>query len=82
MVYHGLFGMAFEADGVRFAPVVPERFQELTLSNVKYRDAQLHIAVKGAGTRVHQFKFDGKTQRKPFFPASNKGPHEIEILLR
>jgi hypothetical protein len=82
MVYHGLFGMAFEADGVRFAPVVPERFQELTLSNVKYRDAQLHIAVKGAGTRVRQFKLDGKTQRKPFFPASNKGPHEIEILMR
>jgi glycogen debranching enzyme len=82
MVYHGLFGMAFEEDGVRFAPVVPERFQELTLSNVKYRDTQLHIAVKGAGTRVRQFKLDGKAQRKPFFPASNKGPHEIEILMR
>ena len=82
MVYHGLFGMAFEADGVRFAPVMPERFQELTLSNVKYRDAQLHIVVKGAGTRVRQFKLDGKTQRKPFFPAASKGPHEIEILMR
>ena len=82
MVYHGLFGMAFEEDGVRFAPVVPARFQELTLSNVKYRDAQLRIVVKGAGTRVRQFKLDGKTQRKPFFPASSKGPHEIEILMR
>ena len=29
-----------------------------------------------------QFKLDGKTQRKPFFPASSKGPHELEILTR
>jgi len=82
MVYHGLFGMAFEENGVRFAPVVPERFQELTLSNTKYRDAQLNIVIKGAGTRVRQFKLDGRTQRKPFFPASIKGQHEIEILMR
>ena len=82
MVYHGLFGMGFEENGVRFAPVVPERFKELTLSNVKYRDAQLHIVIEGAGTRVRQFKLDGKTQRKPFFPASSKGPHELEILMR
>jgi cellobiose phosphorylase len=74
--------MDFEADGVRFAPVVPKGFQELTLSNVKYRDTQLHIVVKGAGPRVRQFKLDGKTQRKPFFPATSKGPHEIEILMR
>jgi hypothetical protein len=62
--------------------VVPARFQELTLSNVQYRDAQLHIVIKGAGTRVRQFKLDGKAQRKPFFQASNKGSHEIEILMR
>ena len=82
MVYHGLFGMAFEENGVRFAPVVPERFQELTLSDAKYRDAQLHLVIKGAGTRVRQFKLDGKRQRKPFFPASSTGQHEIEILMR
>ena len=82
MIYHGLFGMAFEPDGVRFAPVVPAHFQELTLANVKYRDAQLRLVVKGAGTRVRQFKLDGKTQRKPFVAASNRGPHEIELLLR
>jgi hypothetical protein len=82
MVYHGLFGMAFEENGVRFAPVVPERFQELTLSDAKYRDAQLHLVIKGAGTPVRQYKLDGKRQRKPFFPASSTGQHEIEILMR
>jgi hypothetical protein len=40
------------------------------------------ILIKGTGTRVHQFKLDGKTQRKPFFPASSKGPHELEVLMR
>lgn len=82
MVYHGLFGMDFQAAGVRFAPVVPAGFQELTLRNVKYRDAQLSIVVKGNGTRVREFKLDAKTQRKPFFDAAAKGPHEIEIVLR
>ena len=82
MIYHGLFGMAFEQDGIRFAPVVPERFQTLTLSNVKYRDAVLQITVKGSGTKIHEFKLDGKKQRQPVFPAASKGRHEIEISLR
>jgi glycogen debranching enzyme len=82
MVYHGLFGMDFEQNGLRFAPVVPEQFAQLTLSNLKYRHAQLHLVVKGNGTRVHLFKLDGKSQRRPFFDAGSKGPHEIEIQMR
>jgi glycogen debranching enzyme len=82
MVYHGLFGMEFKANGVQFAPVVPADFQELTLSHVKYRDAQLRIAVKGHGTKVREFRLDGKTQRQPFFDAALTGGHEIDIVVR
>ncbi len=81
MVYHGLFGMDFTQSGVRFGPVVPERFQELTLNNVKYRDAQLRIVVRGRGTTIRRFQIDGKTA-KAYFPASLTGAHEIEILMR
>ncbi|HYG34875.1 MAG TPA: amylo-alpha-1,6-glucosidase [Clostridia bacterium] len=81
MIYHGLFGMDFVEQGVRFAPVVPEQFEQIVLDNVKYRDSQLRIVVKGHGTRIRQFKLDGKST-KPFFAASQKGPHEIEILMR
>jgi glycogen debranching enzyme len=81
MIYHGLFGMDFTEEGVRFAPVVPERFEQLVLEQVKYRDSQLRIVVKGHGTRIRQFTLDGKST-KPFFAASGTGPHEIEIHLR
>ncbi len=81
MAYHGLLGMDFTQTGIRFAPVVPERFEQLVLDHVQYRDAQLRIVVKGHGTRIRQFKLDGKSA-KSFFPASQKGPHEIEIVMR
>jgi hypothetical protein len=81
MIYHGLLGMDFTKTGVRFAPVVPPQFKELVLENVKYRDSQLRIVVKGNGARVRQCKLDGKSA-KPFFAASQKGAHELEILMR
>ncbi len=82
MIYHGLFGMNFEQNGITFAPVVPAQFQELTLSNVNYRNSQLAIVVKGNGTKVRQFKLDGKTQKNPFLDASATGPHQIEIIVK
>ena len=82
MIYHGLFGMAFEEKGVRFAPVVPEQFKELTLANVKYRDADLTIIVKGHGTKIGQFNLDGKAQKNPFIDAAVKGQHEIQIQVK
>ena len=81
MVYHGLFGMDFRQGGIRFAPVVPERFEQLTLDRVKYRAAELRIVVKGHGTQVRSFKLDGKPQR-PLFQAAKTGRQEIEILMR
>jgi len=81
MIYHGLFGMDFTERGMEFAPVVPERFEELTLNDVKYREAQLRILIKGHGTAIREFKLDGKVT-KPEFPASQTGPHQIEIVLR
>ena len=81
MIYHGLFGMDFQENGVRFSPVVPERFEQLTLRNLKYRHSQLRLLVKGHGTGVRSFKVDGKPQG-PFFDAAKAGPHEIEILMR
>lgn len=81
MIYHGLFGMDFQKNGIRFAPVVPERFEQLTLDNVKYRNSQLRIVVMGHGI-AGGLKVDGRPQNQPFFDAALTGPHEIEILMR
>jgi hypothetical protein len=81
MIYHGLCGMEFEENGIRFSPVVPKSFQGLTLSGVKYRNATLKIVVQGHGTQVSLFKLDGKEQKDHFFDASLKGDHEIDIRM-
>jgi glycogen debranching enzyme len=82
MVYHGLFGMNFEANGIRFAPVVPERFKEMTLDGVKYRGALLRVVVKGSGTTITEFKLDGRVRPSPFFDALATGAHQVEIKLK
>jgi len=81
MIYHGLFGMNFTEDGVQFAPVVPDRFEQLSLQGVKYRSAEMNILVKGHGITVRQFKLDGKKQ-SPLVPAASTGRHQIEILMK
>ena len=82
MIYHGLFGMNFESDGIRFAPVVPAPFTQLSLADVRYRDARLRITVRGSGTGIREFKLDGQKQRQPFFAAANRGEHLIEIEMK
>jgi hypothetical protein len=82
MIYHGLFGMNFQPDGIQFAPVVPEQFSQLSLTDVQYRNCHLKISVKGHGTEISEFKLDGQTQPKPFFAGSGSGDHQIEITLK
>jgi glycogen debranching enzyme len=81
MVYHGLCGMQFEAGGIRFAPVVPQTFQGLSLSGVKYRDCTLKIVIQGNGAEVKAFKLDGQPQAAPFMDAALRGEHQLEIDL-
>ncbi|MGA2033289.1 MAG: amylo-alpha-1,6-glucosidase [Thermoguttaceae bacterium] len=82
MVYHGLFGMDFRQGGIRFAPVVPKQFRQLTLSDFQYRNACLQIIVKGHGTMIDKFQLDGEKQKWPLLDAAAAGRHEIEILLK
>jgi hypothetical protein len=82
MIYHGLFGIHFAQGGLRFAPVVPERFQQISLSNFRYRDATLRIIVKGHGTAIDKFALDGQVKLRPLFPASGKGQHAVEITMK
>ncbi len=82
MIYHGLFGMHFEQAGLRFAPVVPEQFQRLSLANFKYREATLEIVIKGHGTAIDKFLLDGQPQESPLLAASSTGEHRIEIVMK
>lgn len=82
MIYHGLFGMDFEEKGIRFSPVVPEQFQDLSLTSVKYRNCTFSVSLKGHGTAIASFELDGKPQQDPFLDATTTGDHRINILLK
>jgi glycogen debranching enzyme len=81
MVLHGLLGMHFEEGGIRFAPLVADRFSTISMHGINYRRSVLSINILGHGTRIASFKLDGKTLEKPFYEATLSGKHEIEILL-
>jgi hypothetical protein len=81
MIYYGLFGMAFQEEGITFAPVVPRTFENMRLTGVAYRQSILSIAVRGSGTRIVRFALDGRPQARPHISAALAGSHMIEIEL-
>jgi hypothetical protein len=82
MVHRVFMGMQFEADGLRFAPVIPKVYSgKKNLSNFKYRDAVLNISVNGTGNKIVSIKMDGKPLKDAFLPANVTGAHTIEIEM-
>ncbi|MFL6120774.1 MGH1-like glycoside hydrolase domain-containing protein [Actinophytocola sp.] len=81
MVHHGLLGLEFGVDAIRFRPVVPATFSRLRLSGLVHRDLTLDLTVTGSGA-VSSFTVDGVAQRDHAIPATLSGPHRVAITLR
>lgn len=76
-----LFGMHYEADGIRFAPFVPEPLAaDRSLDGVRYRDAVLNVSVSGYGSEIKEFYLNGKKQ-DPFISGNIKGENNIRIVM-
>jgi len=81
MIYHGLFGMYFKDDGIKFSPVVPDTFNLLKLQDIDFRNMTLDIIIQGSGTNIESFKLDGEEKDKPFISNTLKGEHVINIKM-
>lgn len=83
ITYRILFGIQFEPDGIRFAPFVPkEMAAERSLTNFKYRGADLSITVQGYGNKIASMTINGKTAKENFLPAKKlKGHQDIIITM-
>ena len=82
MTYRILFGMSFETDGLRIAPVIPKEFAgAASLDNFKYRDATLSFQIEGYGTSIKTITFDGEPLTPALIPPSTKGKHAIQIVM-
>ena len=83
MVHRVFMGMSFEADGIRFQPVVPKTYPgKKTLSHFRYRNADLNISVNGFGNQIKVILLDGRPLKNAFLPASTAGSHVIEIEMQ
>lgn len=83
MVHRVFMGMTFEPDQIRFAPVIPSAYTgKKSLKNFKYRDAVLDIDVIGTGNQIETFRVDGVKQNAFIIPASAKGNHYIQIIMK
>lgn len=81
LVYKGLFGIQYDSDQLRFAPLVPKALKGVrNLKNFNYRNAQLDIEVEGFG-QIHEFYVDGEKKKDAIVPANLEGKHRIKIVL-
>ena len=81
MIHTGLFGLTFTDRGLVFAPDLPAGWGDVTLRNLRYRDATLTIALHGAGTKVGSFTIDGRPAPGNAVPATLTGDHTVAITL-
>ena len=82
MVHRVFMGMDFKENGISFNPVIPKNYNgNKTLSNFKYRDANLNIKVNGYGNKAESVKLDGEMLENNFLPADISGEHTIEIEM-
>ncbi len=64
MIFHGLFGMNFQPNGIKFAPLKPASVfaETISLEGVKYRGMVLNINVSGSGVEIASFEVDGSAR--------------------
>ncbi len=82
MVYRIFFGMSFTKDGLAFTPFVPSAYGgNKSLSNFKYRDADLTINLKGTGSKIKLALLDSVILPVAVISSKLKGKHTLDILL-
>lgn len=83
MHYRVLFGMRFDAERLRFTPMVPEAYAGMReLRSVKYRGATLTIRLSGWGEcATPTMTLDGVSVPQAEVPATLTGEHVVGLTL-
>ncbi|HJH85077.1 MAG: hypothetical protein ACLR5X_15410 [Oscillospiraceae bacterium] len=76
-IVNGVFGLSYDAEGLRLHPCVPPAFDGAVLRGVRYRDCELEISISGSGVNTSVF-LDGKPLSGPF-GLDLRGSHTITI---
>jgi hypothetical protein len=77
-----LMGMNFQADALKFAPVVPQNLKaDRKIENFKYRNSTLDISVSGYGDSIKSFRLDDELLAEAVVPGDLAGDHIVEIVM-
>jgi len=74
-------GMNFTPESVRFKPLISGNILPIHLKNIKYRQMELDITIKGAGSEIAEFYIDDKLQKTPVLSAGQVGKKNIKIVM-
>ena len=80
-VDRGLFGLAFEPDGLHMTPALPADWGPVELDGLRYRQMTLAIRLTGRGGHVRSAKLDGVAAPSGVVTPGLTGPHRVEIDL-
>ena len=81
MVLFGMLGFTVDEQGVEVVPRIPEEFEEIVLTNLKYRDLLLSIKVTGKGSQINKILVNGEVRKKAQVLNGAKGNQVIEIEM-
>ncbi len=81
MVLNGLLGINVDEQGVEIEPRIPEEFEEIELTNLKYRDTLLSIKITGNGSQISKIAVNGEVREKAQVLNGAKGNQVIEIEM-
>ena len=77
MILHGILGIEFLPQGLRFHPRLPEGMERVELLGMPWRNALLHIEVKASP--VGRITLDDQPLEGGMLPADLRGEHRISI---
>ena len=77
----GLAGMRSDTEGVRFEPCVPSGVSFVEIQNLKYRNMDLRVTIRGSGTKVKECMVNGQSSKVPFLSGSQAGRQHVVIVL-
>jgi glycogen debranching enzyme len=80
MILLGLAGMRFDTQGVRFQPCVPSTISLVEIQNLRYRNMEMVITIRGSGTNVKECTVNGQALDAPFLNPSTAGRQHVVIL--
>lgn len=79
LLLYGVFGLAYDRDGMTFAPAASQAFDGAQVRGLRYREAVLDLELRGHGTRARVLLDDRPVR---IVPADTVGHHTVVLELR